>query len=95
MLLIAYTSSRPGAIIEANCCKGLGQVLKYKVRPTLLPFMANADCHLSVRGQDMSLSLPRNNVEEGNILVLKVSTAFLKGKRNKKDPSVPATAPRL
>ena len=28
---IAYTSSRLGAIIESNCYKGLGQVLKYKV----------------------------------------------------------------
>lgn len=41
MQLIAYTSSRPGAILEANCYKGLSQVLKYKVCPstqsTLLP----------------------------------------------------------
>ena len=35
----------------------------------------------------MSLSLLRNNVEEGNILVLEVSTMFLKGK---KEPSVRA-----
>ena len=32
--LIAYTSSRPGAIIESNCYKGLSQVLKYKVPPS-------------------------------------------------------------
>ena len=32
--LIAYTSSRPGAIIEPNCYKGLSQVLKYKVPPS-------------------------------------------------------------
>jgi hypothetical protein len=31
MQLIAYTSSRPGAIIESACYKGLQQVLKYKV----------------------------------------------------------------
>ena len=43
----------------------------------------------------MSLSLLRNNVEEGNILVFEVSTTFVKGKRNKKEPLVPATAPRL
>ena len=34
MQLIAYTSSRPGAVIEANCYKGLSQVLKYKVPPS-------------------------------------------------------------
>ena len=34
MQLIAYTSSRPGAIIEPNCYKGLSQVLKYKVSPS-------------------------------------------------------------
>ena len=34
MQLIAYTSSRPGAIIESNYYKGLGQVLKYKVPPS-------------------------------------------------------------
>ena len=32
--LIAYTSSRPGAIIESNCYKGLSQVLKYEVPPS-------------------------------------------------------------
>ena len=32
--LIAYTSSRPGAVIESNCYKGLSQVLKYKVPPS-------------------------------------------------------------
>ncbi|KAF8534000.1 hypothetical protein BDD12DRAFT_897299 [Trichophaea hybrida] len=30
MQLIAYTSSRPGSIIESHCYKGLKQVLKYK-----------------------------------------------------------------
>ena len=34
MQLIAYTSSRPGAIIESNSYKGLGLVLKYKVPPS-------------------------------------------------------------
>ena len=34
MQLIAYTSSRPGAIIESNSYKGLSQVLKYKVPPS-------------------------------------------------------------
>ena len=34
MQLIAYTSSRSGAIIESNCYKGLSQVLKYKVPPS-------------------------------------------------------------
>ena len=34
MQLIAYTSSRPGAIIESYCYKGLNQVLKYKVPPS-------------------------------------------------------------
>ena len=34
MQLIAYTLSRPGAIIESNSYKGLGQVLKYKVPPS-------------------------------------------------------------
>ena len=34
MQLIAYTSSRPGAIIEPNCYKGMSQVLKYKVPPS-------------------------------------------------------------
>ena len=29
--LIVYTSSWPGAVIESNCSKGLGQALKYKV----------------------------------------------------------------
>ena len=32
--LITYTSSRPGAIIESYCYKGLNQVLKYKVPPS-------------------------------------------------------------
>ena len=31
MQLIAYTSSRPGVIIESNCYKGLSRVLEYKV----------------------------------------------------------------
>jgi hypothetical protein len=31
MQLIAYTSSRPGALIEQNYYKGLKEVLKYKV----------------------------------------------------------------
>ncbi|RPA90956.1 hypothetical protein L873DRAFT_360229 [Choiromyces venosus 120613-1] len=65
MQLIAYTSTRPGSIIEANCYKGRAQVLKYK---------------------DMSLSLLRNHLEGGNILVLEVTTTFLKGKRNKREP---------
>ena len=34
MQLIAYTSSRPGAIIEPNCYKGMSQVLKYQVPPS-------------------------------------------------------------
>ena len=34
MQLIAYTSPRPGAIIESNSYKGLSQVLKYKVPPS-------------------------------------------------------------
>ncbi|KAH8145064.1 uncharacterized protein LAJ45_10975 [Morchella importuna] len=65
MQLIAYTSSRPGSIIEANAYKGLSQVLKYK---------------------DMGLSLLRNGEHGGVILVLEVTTTFLKGKRNKREP---------
>ena len=34
MQLIAYTSSRPGAIIESNSYKRLGRVLKYKAPPS-------------------------------------------------------------
>jgi hypothetical protein len=36
MQLIAYTSSRPGAIIESNCYKGLDQVFKMQ-GPSQLP----------------------------------------------------------
>ena len=36
MQLIAYTSSRPGAIIESRCYKGQDQVLKFKVCSYLL-----------------------------------------------------------
>jgi hypothetical protein len=32
MQLIAYTSSRPCALIEQSCYRGSNQVLKYKVR---------------------------------------------------------------
>ena len=36
----------------------------------------------------MKLSLLRNSVSDGNTLVLEVSTTFLKGKKNKKEPLV-------
>jgi hypothetical protein len=36
--------------------------------------------------KDLKLSLLRNNVEEGTILVLELTTTYLKGKRNKKEP---------
>jgi len=32
MQLVAYTLSRLGSITESDCYKGLGQVLKYKIR---------------------------------------------------------------
>ncbi|CCX07696.1 Similar to hypothetical protein CIMG_03975 [Coccidioides immitis RS]; acc. no. XP_001244534 [Pyronema omphalodes CBS 100304] len=40
MQLTAYTSSRPGAIIEVACYKGLQQVLKYKVFSILSLFVS-------------------------------------------------------
>jgi hypothetical protein len=37
--------------------------------------------------KDMNLSLLRNGTEQqGNILVLEVTTTYLKGKRNKREP---------
>ncbi|KAI5789795.1 hypothetical protein FPQ18DRAFT_261175, partial [Pyronema domesticum] len=60
MQLIAYTSSRPGALIEQNCYKGLKE--------------------------DMNLSLLRDSFSTGTILVLEVTTTYLKGNRNTKEP---------
>jgi hypothetical protein len=73
MQLIAYTSSRPGSIVEANCYKGLGQVLKYRI---LVMFRFE-----SISRNNLAI------ISEGcNNLVLELTTTSLKGKRNKCDP---------
>ena len=79
MQLIAYTSSRPGAIVESNCYKGLSRVLKYKVPPSSCIIAA-----VKMMTDGLYTLLLQNSIRDGNILVLEVSTTFLKGKRDKR-----------
>jgi hypothetical protein len=68
LLMTAYTSSRPGALIESSCVRGSNDALCY------------GDVALRV--------LPNPEEPERHMLVMEVTLRFMKGKRNKSQPSV-------
>jgi Protein of unknown function (DUF3435) len=68
LLMTAYTSSRPGALIKSSCVRGSNDALCY------------GDVVLRV--------LPNPEEPERHILVIEVTLRFMKGKRNKSQPSV-------
>ncbi|EDN03649.1 hypothetical protein I7I51_05473, partial [Histoplasma capsulatum] len=67
MLFIAYTSTRPGALIESGCLRGSNDALCYK------------DIVLRV--------IPNPDQPDRHVLVMEVSLMFMKGKRNKSQPT--------
>ncbi|EDN08839.1 FluG domain-containing protein [Histoplasma capsulatum] len=67
MLFIAYTSTRPGALIESGCLRGSNDALCYK------------DIVLRV--------IPNPDQPDRHVLVMEVSLLFMKGKRNKSQPT--------
>ncbi|OJD11662.1 hypothetical protein ACJ73_09496, partial [Blastomyces percursus] len=68
LLFIAYTSSRPGALIESGCLRGSNNALCYK------------DIVLRV--------VPNPDQPDRHVLVMEVSLLFMKGKRNKSQPTI-------
>ncbi|KAK2800863.1 hypothetical protein FQN51_005798 [Onygenales sp. PD_10] len=67
MLMTAYTSSRPGALIESGCVRGSNDALQYR------------DVVLRV--------IPNLEDPERHVLVIEVTLMFMKGKRNKSQPT--------
>ncbi|OJD26331.1 hypothetical protein ACJ73_02290 [Blastomyces percursus] len=67
MLFIAYTSSRPGALIESGCLRGSNDTLCYK--------------NIVLR------VIPNPDQPDRHVLVMEVSLMFMKGKRNKSQPT--------
>ncbi|OJD25540.1 hypothetical protein ACJ73_03093 [Blastomyces percursus] len=67
MLMTAYTSSRPGALIESGCVRGSNDALRYR------------DVVLRV--------IPNPEEPERHVLVMEVTLMFMKGKRNKSQPT--------
>ena len=71
----------------------LFNLLKYKVRLTPPPPMANANYHLLRTGHAFLFCIAMSR--EGVCSCMKWALHFLKDKRNEMNPSVPATAPYL
>nr|KMM73308.1 hypothetical protein CPAG_09597 [Coccidioides posadasii RMSCC 3488] len=67
MLMTAYTSSRPGALIESGCARGSNDALRYR------------DVVLRV--------IPNPEQPDRHVLVMEVTLMYMKGKRNKSQPT--------